>query len=67
MTADFKGSFEQRGRVLLQELENLPGEGALYGFLIRQGNVLVPLAEEWKTDVQLLQGCQYRRRPDSCR
>lgn len=60
MTADFKGSFEQRGRVLLQELENLPGEGALYGFLIRQGNVLVPLAEECKTDVQLLQGCQYR-------
>ena len=60
MTADFEGSFEQRGRVLLQELENLPGEEALYGFLIRQGNVLVPLAEEWKTDVQLLQGCQYR-------
>ncbi|MCD8060715.1 MAG: SufE family protein, partial [Akkermansiaceae bacterium] len=60
MTADFKDSFEERRRVLLQELESLPGEGALYGFLIRQGNVLVPLAEEWKTDAQLLQGCQYR-------
>lgn len=41
--------FEERRQVLLQELAALSGEGALYGFLMRQGKQLPPFAEEWKT------------------
>ena len=52
--------FEERRQVLLQELAALSGEGALYGFLMRQGEQLPPFAEEWKTEACLLQGCQYR-------
>ena len=52
--------FEERRQVLLQELAALSGEGALYGFLMRQGEQLPPFAEEWKTDACLLRGCQYR-------
>lgn len=46
--------FEERRQVLLQELAALSGEGALYGFLMRQGEQLPPFAEEWK------------RKPASC-
>ena len=42
--------FEERRQVLLQELAALSGEGALYGFLMRQGEQLPPFAEEWKTE-----------------
>lgn len=52
--------FEERRNALLKELTALPGEGALYGFLMRQGEQLVPFAEEWKTEAFLLRGCQYR-------
>lgn len=52
--------FEERRQVLLQELAALSGEGALYGFLMRQGKQLPPFAEEWKTEACLLRGCQYR-------
>ena len=52
--------FEERRQVLLQELAALSGEGALYGFLMRQGEQLPPFAEEWKTEACLLRGCQYR-------
>lgn len=52
--------FEERRRVLLRELAALPGEGGLYGFLMRQGKQLTPFAEEWKTEACLLRGCQYR-------
>lgn len=52
--------FEERRDALLKELEALPGEGALYVFLMRQGEQLTPFAEEWKTEAFLLRGCQYR-------
>lgn len=52
--------FEGRRNALLKELDALPGEGALYGFLMRQGEQLPPFAEEWKTEACLLRGCQYR-------
>lgn len=52
--------FEERCQVLLRELASLPGEGALYGFLMRQGEQLPPFEEEWRTEASLLQGCQYR-------
>lgn len=52
--------FEERRNALLKELTALPGEGALYGFLMRQGEQLAPFAEEWKTEAFLLRGCQYR-------
>lgn len=52
--------FEGRRNALLKELSALPGEGALYGFLMRQGEQLPPFAEEWKTEACLLRGCQYR-------
>lgn len=52
--------FEGRRNALLKELNALPGEGALYGFLMRQGEQLPPFAEEWKTEACLLRGCQYR-------
>lgn len=55
-----EGSFDARRKALLRELESLPGEGALYGFLIRQGGALAPFPEEWRTDAALLRGCQYR-------
>lgn len=35
--------FEERRQVLLQELAALSGEGALYGFLMRQGKQLPAL------------------------
>ena len=50
--------FEERRQVLLQELAALSGEGALYGFLMRQGEQLPPFAEEWKTEACLLRGLQ---------
>lgn len=53
-------SFEKRRDTLLQELDALRGEGALYGFLMRQGEILAPFAEEWRTEACLLRGCQYR-------
>lgn len=52
--------FEGRRNALLKELDAVPGEGALYGFLMRQGERLPPFAEEWKTEACLLRGCQYR-------
>lgn len=52
--------FEERRQVLLGELAALSGEGALYGFLMRQGEQLPPFAEEWRTEGCLLRGCQYR-------
>lgn len=52
--------FEKRRDALVQELDALPGEGSLYGFLIRQGEQLPPFAEEWRTGACLLRGCQYR-------
>lgn len=60
MAMQCKDSFEKRRDSLLEELAALPGEGALYGFLLRQGDVPAPFPVEWRTDAFLLRGCQYR-------
>lgn len=55
-----EGSFEERWIALQGELSLLQDEDAVYGFLIRQGDVLAPFPEELKIDAFLLRGCQYR-------
>ena len=44
--------FEERRQVLLQELAALSGEGALYGFLMRQGEQLPPFARIYSWSVR---------------